>query len=41
VSHDERPVPAGSTTLGHAGLLPFVGCLLAVALLTLGLLQLG
>lgn len=33
MSHDEQPMPAGFTTLGYAGLLPFVGCVLAVALL--------
>jgi len=29
----QRPLPPGLTTLGYAGLLPFVACVLAVALL--------
>jgi hypothetical protein len=30
---DERPLPQGLTALGYAGLLPFVACVLAIALL--------
>jgi hypothetical protein len=30
---DERPLPQGLAALGYAGLLPFVACVLAIALL--------